>query len=61
MDLVFVFRDLYTTINNEKHIGLKLCISTTFSFSTSNLLFGGSQKSAYLCNAFLQRRILRAY
>lgn len=30
-------------------------------FNTSNLLFGGSQKSAYLCNAFLPRRILRAF
>ena len=30
-------------------------------FNTSNLLFGGSQKSAYLCNAFLPRRILRDF
>ena len=27
-----VFRDLETTINNEKHIEINLCISTTFSF-----------------------------
>ena len=27
-----VFRDLKTTINNEKHIELNHCISTTFIF-----------------------------
>ena len=27
-----VFRDLKTTINNEKHIEISLCISTVFGF-----------------------------
>jgi hypothetical protein len=34
---------------------------TTSDFNTSDLIFGGSQTSAYLCNAFLSRRILRAF
>ena len=29
---VIVFRDLKTTINNEKHIEINLCISTVFGF-----------------------------
>ena len=27
-----VFRDIQTTINNEKHIEINICISTTFRF-----------------------------
>ena len=45
----------------KKHRGKLLYINYFLDFNTSGLLFGGSQKSAYFCNAFLPRRILRAF